>query len=116
MGSIEVLEREFAGEDESFLIRLRIDRVWDRDAFTRLEQAMREVCAAYEERDQLPRWLADGFYYASVFVRSWTGHPSFRRPENEDYYDACLQRLDDLASWFFSGDSPRVAEYAWPQL
>jgi hypothetical protein len=77
---------------------------------------MREACAAYEERDQLPRWLVDGFSFASLFVRSWTGHPSFRRPESEEYYEACLQRLDDLASWFFSGRSPYVAEYAWLPL
>jgi hypothetical protein len=117
MGAIEVLEHEFAGEsDATFLMRLRIDVTWDRAAFTRLEQAMREACAEFQERDELPRSLADGFYYVSYFVRSWTSHPSFRRPDDHDYYEACLQRLDDLASWFFSGHSPYDEDYTWPRL
>lgn len=94
---IDVLKEEFAGEEATFMTRLRIDLVWDCAAFTRLEQAMREVCAAFEDREELPRFLADGFYFASVFTRSWTAHPSFPRPRDDGYYRACLQRLDDLA-------------------
>ena len=117
MGSVDVLKREFAGEgDANFLMRLRIDLTWDRLAFTRLEQAMRDACAKFEGREELPRSLADGFFFVSYFVRSWTSHPSFKRPEDIDYYEACLQRLDDLASWFFSGHSPYIDGHEWPRL
>jgi hypothetical protein len=49
------------------------------------------------------REMADGFHYASWFVRDWTSHPNFPRPEPEQYYNDCIQRIGDLADWFFRG-------------
>ncbi|WP_344978752.1 hypothetical protein [Streptosporangium fragile] len=45
MDDLELLRREFDAEDGSFLVQLRCDLQWDRQAFSRLEQAMRRVCA-----------------------------------------------------------------------
>ena len=42
---LALLRQEFTAGDGSFLLRLRIDLHWDRPAFSRLEQAMRRVCA-----------------------------------------------------------------------
>jgi hypothetical protein len=111
----DVLAAEFSGEEGTFLTRLRCELIWDRDAFVRLERAMRAACRHYEQHDQLPRPLADGFYFASTFVASWTSHPNFPHPA-EPYYAACIQRLDDLAWWFFVGRSPRTDEYDWETL
>jgi hypothetical protein len=47
---LELVRREFSAEDGSFLLQLRIDLHWDRHAFSRLEQAMRRVCARLELR------------------------------------------------------------------
>jgi hypothetical protein len=65
-GSVTVLRREFEAAEGSFLLCLRGDDLgWDRTAFSRLEQAMRVVCAQYEGRDDRPRWMAEGFYEVS---------------------------------------------------
>ncbi len=112
---MQVLRQELEAREGSFLLRLRVEREWDREAFSRLEGAMRAACTAYEGDEQLPRWLADGFYYVSVFVPSCTQHEHFPRPEDA-YYRACLQRIEDLASWFFSGESPYVESHRWQPL
>jgi len=77
---LELLRREFSVEDGSFLLQLRIDLHWDRQAFSRLEQAMRRVCARLEPQDHLDRWLADGYWYLSDFVPGHTSHPNFPGP------------------------------------
>jgi hypothetical protein len=58
---LQLLRREFGAEDGSFLLQLRVDLLWDRAAFSRLEQAMRRVCASQESRQQLGHWLVEGF-------------------------------------------------------
>ena len=93
-----VLRREFDSEEGSFLLRIRSDLVWDREAFSRLERAMRTTCERYQGgSDDLPRWLAEGFYDVSHTVPGWTSHPHFPRPQPERYYEDCVERLVDLA-------------------
>jgi len=36
-------------------------------------------------------------------VPQWTSHPNFPRPTPEMYYQDCIERLGDLANWFFRG-------------
>ncbi len=118
-----VLEHEFLADDGSFLLQLRCNLTWDKAAFTRLTDAMLACCKAYDARDQrptlmdsaydktrLPRWLAEGFWYLSFFVRDWTTHPSWKEttaPE-QDYYDRAYERLYMLAAWFFTGHCPSI--------
>jgi hypothetical protein len=109
-----VLRREFDAEEGSFLLRLRCDLDWDRAAFTRLDHAMRAACAQFRDHDDLPRWLAEDFYHVSHFVADWTSHPQFPRPEPAHYYESCLERLRDLADWFFRGEHDYQLPYTWP--
>ncbi len=114
--ALTVLRREFEAVEGSFLLRLRRDLVWDRAAFSRLEQAMRVACAHYEGHDDVPRWLAEGFYEVSQFVAEWTGHPNFPRPQPAQYYRDCLERLRDLADWFFRGCHAYQEPHVWRDL
>ncbi|MFJ8917318.1 hypothetical protein [Amycolatopsis sp. NPDC102389] len=115
--AVTVLRQEFEATKGSFLLGLRGARLeWDRVAYRRLERAMRVVCERLQGDDRLERWMAEGFYYTSRFVRDWTSHPNFPRPEPERYYEDCLQRLDDLADWFFHGFHMYVEPHVWPDL
>ena len=113
---LELLRREFSAQDGSFLLQLRIDLHWDRQAFSRLEQAMRRACALLESRDDLDRWLAEGYWYLSDFVPGHTSHPNFPRPEPEQYYNDCIQRIGDLTDWFFRGWHAYTEPHHWPDL
>ncbi|MFD0523100.1 hypothetical protein [Paractinoplanes durhamensis] len=76
--ALTVLRREFEASEGSFLLGLRgSGLVWERAAFSRLERAMRVVCKQYEDCDDVPRWMAEGFYYVAHFVAEWTSHPNF---------------------------------------
>lgn len=113
---LELLRQEFRAEDGSFLLQLRVDLHWDRQAFSRLEQAMRRVCAQQEPWQQLDRWLVEGYWYLSDFVPGHTSHPDFPRPEPDPYYKAAVRRLWDLQNWFVTGRSPYRAGHEWPEL
>ncbi|MGC0312352.1 hypothetical protein [Kitasatospora acidiphila] len=114
--AVGVLRCEFAAEEGSFLLQLRCDLRWDRDAFTRLERAMRAVCERNQTAAQLDRWMAEGFYSVSSWVADWTAHPNFPRPEPEEYYRSCIERLSDLANWFFQGYHDYLEPHVWPGL
>ena len=103
---LEVLRHEFTASDGSFMIQLRPGLVWDKEAFSRLVTAMEACCKACEGKDSLERWLVQGFWFVSWFVKDWTGHANFPRPQPEGYYKDAIDRLSDLAYWFFMGHSP----------
>lgn len=111
-----VLRQEFGAGEGGFLLGLRPEFVWDRGAFTRLERAMRAVCQRTQDDDTLERWMAEAFYYIPRFVRDWTTHPNFPRPQPQQYHDDCLRRLDDLADWFFHGRHMYLEPHVWPDL
>ena len=102
---LELLRQEFRAEDGSFLLQLRVDLHWDRQAFSRLEQAMRRVCAAGAPAAAGPM-AGRGLWYLSDFVPGHTSHPGFPRPEPDPYYKAAVRRLWDLQNWFVTGRSP----------
>lgn len=116
-----VLKHELGHEDEgngggSFLLRLRCDLEWDRAAFTRLIDAMQSCAKAHEGCDTLPRWIAEGFWFVSYFVKEWSSHPDFAKSFNNAYYEAAYERLGDLAYWLFHGESPYLATHVWLPL
>ncbi|GGK61899.1 hypothetical protein Ppa06_24090 [Planomonospora parontospora subsp. parontospora] len=113
---LKLLRREFDAESGSFLLQLRCDLRWDRQAFSHLEKAMRRVCAQQETKDQLDRWLVEGYWYLADFVPNWTSHSNFPRPEPPEYYEAALERLLDIQSWFVTGRSPYMDTHVWPDL
>lgn len=114
---LDVLRREFEAGQGTFLLGLRgEDREWDKAAFSRFEQAMRWACEHFQDHGQLDRWMAEGFYYTSWFVPNWTSHPDFPRPEPEQYYKNCMQRIGDLADWFFHGHHSYAEPHYWHEL
>jgi hypothetical protein len=87
---LDLLRREFEADPGTFLFGLRGDRIeWDRAAFSRFEKAMRWACEHFQDGQQLDRWMAEGFYYTSWFVRDWTAHPPLPTARTR----AVLQRL-----------------------
>src|ERR1700677_3365795 len=102
----DVLKHEFNAEEGSFLIELRPGLEWDKKALSRLVAAMEICCKECEKKKSLPRWLATGFFYVPSFVKDWSSHPNFPRIHPEKYYERAYRRLDDLAYWFFFGESP----------
>lgn len=53
---IMTLAREFRAGKGSFLLQLRIDGYWDKDAFRHLTEAMRACCKDYQHsQEQLER-------------------------------------------------------------
>jgi hypothetical protein len=103
-----VLQKEFAAEPGSFLVGLRFDLRWDRAAFSRLTYAMEQCCRALVGVDVVERWLAEGFWYLSWFPRSWTGHHAWAENPARDQIDAGTEKLDGLASWFFTGEPATI--------
>lgn len=117
----DILQHEFAADEGSFLLQLRVRLVWDKAAFTRLTAAMLECCKEYDTSHQsletriaayhqqsVPRWLAEGFWFAYEFTWEHTSHPAWREniALDQDYYEKAYERLFDLADWFFTGHSP----------
>lgn len=101
-----VLKNEFEAGEGSFLIKLRPQMEWDKAAFNRLTSAMKR-CAESKSNDQkLERWEAEGFWFVPRFVREWATHPNFPKVHSTECYDKAFTRLDDLAFWYFAGQSP----------
>ncbi|AUG78661.1 hypothetical protein CFP65_3886 [Kitasatospora sp. MMS16-BH015] len=113
---LTILRQEFDAEEGSFLLRLRCDLHWDRAAFRRLERAMRLVCEQNQAATQLDRWVAEGFHSVPSWVADWTAHPQFPRPEPDRYYRACIERLSDLATWYFQGYHDHLEPHSWAEL
>ncbi len=110
------LRQEFEAADGSFLLRLRCQLEWDGAAFSRLVTAMEACCQETAGADSLERWQAELFWYIPDFVRSWTTHPNFPRVHPEEYYEQAYQRLDDLAFWYFMGESPYEGDAGFPPI
>ena len=113
---LEILRREFDAEDGSFLLQLRIERVWDKAAFTRLTAAMRVCCERHDDAVTLECWLAGGFWFLHDFVRGHSSHPNFPRVYAEAYYTAAYERLWALASWFLMGMNPYLEGHGYEPL
>lgn len=64
----------------------------------------------------LPRWLVEGFWYVPQFVKNWASHPVWEkvRANEPEYYKKAYDRLDSLATWFFTGQTPWMdVEKGW---
>ena len=102
-----ILRTEFNAEPGSFLAQLRGSLIWDKPAFSRLILNMEECALAHSESKELPRWIAEGFWFCSHFVRDWSCHETFPKLHSSEYYSAAYERLNDLAYWLFVGESPQ---------
>ena len=99
------LKSQFDADSKSFLLIVRCELRWDKEAFRRLTSSMYHVATKYQGAHNLPTWIANGFWYCDIWIREWTGHDNFPRPENE-YYQESLELLRDLAYYLFMGESP----------
>lgn len=106
MDYLPVLRNEFEAGEGSFLIQIRPELEWHKPSFTRLITVMQKCCEEHSKSKKLDRWMANGFWYIPIFVREWTTHSSFPQVHGPEYYQQAYQRLDDLAYWFFFGESP----------
>ena len=115
-----ILQHEFSADVGSFLLQLRVELVWDKAAFSRLTAAMLECCKAYNisanppptlvgessyDKESVPRWLAEGFWYVYEFTKGHTSHPAWaaKIAREPDYYEKAYERLFYLAERFFVG-------------
>jgi hypothetical protein len=103
---LAVLEKEFRAEDGSFLLQLRVNLIWDKEAFLRLSDAMKKYCENHSQETKVDKWIAEGFWWMQLFTRDWSSHPNFPRKQPPEYYEKACKLLDDLAYWFFIGQSP----------
>ena len=106
MDYLEILKHEFEADDESFILKLRAHLEWDKALFSQLITAMKNYCENETDNKLVARWIAQGFWYIPQFTKDWTVHPNFPRVHSEEYYQKAYQLLDDLAYWFFMGESP----------
>ena len=113
---LTTLRREFDGEEGSFILQLRCDFNWDKKTFERLAAAKLRYAEAHASDTNLERWVAEGFWFVPLFTRQWTSHPNFQRPQPDECYEAALQRLDDLASYFFRSFSTYEAGHGFEPL
>lgn len=97
----EILKYEFDGEPLSFLFQLRGNMVWDKVAFQRLTQAMYEVATDFYEKEDVPKWIANGFWFAEQLTKEWSNHPNFPKPESE-YHESSLELLYFLSDYLFA--------------
>ena len=100
------LHDEFNAAEGSFLLRVRTALEWDAVAFRRLTREMLAYVRSREPGRDIPQWAADGFWFVSWFVESWTQNPNFPRPLPAEYYRDAYERLHNLAFWLFQGTSP----------
>jgi hypothetical protein len=106
----DVLQYEFLYSEldtrDAFLIKLRVDLVWDETSFARLERAMTACCEALRGDTRIDRWIAEGFWYIGSFVERWTSHESWRADPARPVIDAGCARLFELCDWFFTDNEP----------
>jgi hypothetical protein len=101
----QTLKQEFDAEDGSFMLRARIELVWDEIAFRRLTSAMYDVAVTVKDLDEIPRWIALGFWHADTWIRDWTSHPDFPRPES-GHRERAYELIHTLAYLLFMGERP----------
>ena len=105
MDYYKTLKNEFDGEEGSFILTLRCELQWDWSAFYRLTESMYFVATASAQKDQVNKQIANGFWFIDTWVKDYTMHENFPRPENEKYIEA-LELIHDLSYYFFFGESP----------
>ncbi len=110
------LRAEFDAEDGSFLIKLRVNLDWDKNAFNRLTGEMYQYVRERDPGAPIPRWIAEGFWYVESWVREWSSHEAFARPHGDPYYEAAYERLHALAYWLFTGSSMHEGKEAYAPL
>ena len=101
----DILKREHEAQEGSFVIQLRCGPGWDTEAFARLFLAMRACCEELDGADDIPRWIADLFWYLDWYVRLGLDEGRRNRETIPEYYVNAWTNLDHLAHWLFTGEA-----------
>ena len=105
MSPFDTLQKQFDADYGSFMLIARCELRWDWAAFTSLTAAMYQVADQLRGHQTIDMWIANGFWTCDTWIRQWTGHDDFPRPDRM-HYDAALGLLHDLAYFLFMGESP----------
>ena len=105
MSPRETLRRHFEAEEGSFLLKVRCELSWDWVEFRAMTAAMYDVAAEVAGKETIETWIANGFWFCDVWVKDWTSHPNFPRPDQKSY-DEALRLLHELAWFLFFVESP----------
>ena len=103
---IAALQGAFFANEGAFLLQLRCDLIWSKQAFERLIQSMQAHLESERDKENIERWVAEGFWYLSHFVKDWTSHEDFPKPFASNYYESAYERLYDLSYRLFFGEPP----------
>ncbi|HEY8026798.1 MAG TPA: hypothetical protein VIF60_19820 [Burkholderiaceae bacterium] len=105
MTAEQILKSEFDAEDGTFLLIARCQLSWDKNAFKWLTAVMYDVAANVNKSNEIPKWIANGFWFCDKWIPEWTSHPNFLRPDDRYYKKSC-ELIHDLAYFLFNGESP----------
>lgn len=98
----EVLRYEFEAGENSFIFQLRCGLGWDKAAYLRLFNAMRECCKAHNGQTHIERWIAEGFWYLDFYLGSSLEQTQVKT-EDTKYRENAVVNLSHLAWWLFTG-------------
>jgi hypothetical protein len=87
------------------MLSARCNLQWDWTAFRQLTHAMYDVANEIRGQDTIETWIAQGFWYCDTWIRDWTMHPNFPRPDQQAHEEA-LELISNLAYFLFFGESP----------
>jgi len=99
------LKREFDAEKNTFLLKLRCELTWDEEAFRILTSLMYDVAKSLQGKEEIPTWIAQGYWFCDTWIRDWTSHENFPRP-GKDYYQRAIELIHDLSYFLFMSESP----------
>ncbi len=104
------LKDELNAENGSFILELRTKLHWNHNSFINLLTEINKEYKRTKENSNLPRDIASGIWYISVFIKSWSEHNSFPKEYVPEYYEKAYEIINDLAYSYFMSESPYQSE------
>ncbi len=98
------LRSDFDAAEGSFLLQLRCQGRWDDERLTKLLEVMAHCTKLYADADSLPRWIASGFWYMSVFVPEQAQHQSFQSSHSPAFLRERCGDIEHVVFGFFTGE------------
>ncbi len=104
----ESFRRELDGEENSFILKLRVDLCWEPDHAVALLTRMYSYIHSTVGARVLHREVAGDIWFLIQFIRNWSSHEAFRHanPYPDEYYNEVYELLYILGDWYFTGECP----------
>lgn len=111
----EKIKYEFDGEDNSFLIKIRVHLHWDHSHFVEVMNLFYNFILHNDNINFLERDIARGFWFYANFVKEWSSHVNFRAKNkySNDYFNQAYEIIYFLADWYFTGECPFTEHQAF---